>query len=566
MTTRPLPIATLHQLLETSVRSYGSRPALGMALEKPLSYDEFFAAILSARRTLEEQGLRKGDKVALLGENSPNWGIAYFAILRLGAVVVPILPDFPEADVHHILKDSECRGVLVSSRLAEKVAGFPGNRLQCVINLDDFRSRADMIEVEPLTRFLDKARTLLRRIPEFFGLTEGEAGPGDLAAIIYTSGTSGHSKAVMLSHRNFVANVLSSDRLVDIHPGDTFLSILPLSHTYEFTLGFLLPLFNGARVAYVGRTPNPTLLERICRQERPEFIVTVPLLLEKIYKKKVLSVIEKNVLTRWVTRTPLLRDMVFKRIRQRLVDFFGGHLKLMAIGGAPINGEVEKFLRVSGYPYLIGYGMTEGSPLLSGGPMGDRTIEVGSAGKPIPGVEIRIDRPDERSGVGEILARGANVMMGYYQNPGLTAETIDRDGWLYTGDLGRFDRRGNLHVVGRSKNVIVLANGENVYTEVVEDKLNASIYVSESLLIDRSGRLEAWVYLDYDLVDAETRGRSEAERGRHIKDLLERIRQDVNAQLPVFAQILRIEEQNEPFEKTPTHKIKRHLYAHRGEV
>ncbi|HNX98483.1 MAG TPA: AMP-binding protein, partial [Candidatus Aminicenantes bacterium] len=295
------------------------------------------------------------------------------------------------------------------------------------------------------------------------------------------------------------------------------------------------------------------------------FIVTVPLLLEKIYKKKVLAVIEKNVLTRWVTRTPLLRGMVFKRIRQRLVDFFGGHLKLMAIGGAPINREVEEFLRASGYPYLIGYGMTESSPLLSGGPMGDRTIEVGSAGKPIPGVEIRIDHPDERTGVGEILARGANVMMGYYQNPGLTAETIEKDGWLHTGDLGRFDRHGNLHVVGRSKNMIVLANGENVYTEVVEDKLNSSIYVSESLLIDRSGRLEAWVYLDYDLVDAETRGRSETERGRHIKDLLERIRQDVNAQLPVFAQILRIEEQNEPFEKTPTHKIKRHLYAHRGE-
>lgn len=556
-------LLTLDQLLERSVRLYGAQPAVGMAFEKSLSYSEFYNGVISAARLLTEQGVSRGDRVAILGENSPQWGMAYFAILQAGAVAVPILPDFPESDVRHILQDSEVKVVFTTSRQLDKVTGLEGHRLQSVITLDDFQPETSAIQVEPLSRLLERARTWLRRLPERFGLVPSESGPDDLASIIYTSGTSGHSKAVMLSHRNFISDVLSTSQIVDIRPGYTFLSILPLSHTYEFTLGFLFPLLSGARIVYVGRTPSPTVLEKICHHERPQVIAAVPLLMEKIYKKKVKTALEKNLLIRTLSRLPGLKKAIYRKIGRKLIDFLGGDLRFMAIGGAPINREAEEFLRISGFPYLIGYGLTETAPLLAGGPWCDRhNIEIGSTGKPIPGVEIRIERLDSTHDVGEVLVRGANVMKGYYKNPKLTNETIDEQGWLRTGDLGRFDRQGNLHIMGRSKNMILLANGENIYPEAIEEKLNANLYVSESLLVENGGQLEAWIYLDYEMIDNETRGWSEERRAAHISHLLETIRREVNPQLPVFARINRLIEQNEPFVKTATHKIKRYLYTH----
>ncbi len=555
-------IPTLTRLLERSVRLYADRPAVGMALESPMTYEEFYQGTLSAASLLAEQGVSRGDRVALLGENSPNWGIAYFAILRAGAVAVPILPDFPEADVRHILQDAEVKVVFTTSRQLEKVCDLGEYRLQSVITLDDFQPESGALNVQPWSRLLEKARAWLRRLPERFGLAHDPESPDDLASIIYTSGTSGNSKAVMLSHGNFIANVLSARRVIEVQPGWTFLSILPMSHTYEFTLGFLFPLLCGARIAYVGRTPSPSLLEKICRHERPQVIAAVPLLMEKVYKKKVLAALEKKALLRMICHLPVLRGAIYRKIGRKLVDFFGGQLRMMAIGGAPLNIEAESFLRAANFPYLIGYGLTETAPLLAGGPWGDRSIETGSTGKPIFMVDIRIDSPDPANGVGEILARGPNVMKGYFKNPRLTAEIIDAQGWLHTGDLGRFDRQGNLHVVGRCKNIILMANGENVYPETVEEKLNANLYVAESLLVENRERIEAWVYLDYELIDDETRGWSEEQRAAFIADLLERIRLETNPQLPPFAAISRLIEQKEPFVKTATHKIKRYLYTH----
>jgi long-chain acyl-CoA synthetase len=561
--TNPASLQTLDQLLERSVRLFGGRPALGMAFEKPLSYSEFYNGVVSAARLLTEQGIARGDHVALLGENSPQWGMAYFGILRVGAIAVPILPDFPEADVRHILQDAEVKLVFTTSRQLEKVIGLEGHRLQAVITLDDFQPEASAVTVEPLSRLLEKARAWLRRLPERFGLVSGVSGPEDTASIIYTSGTSGHSKAVMLTHRNFLSDVLSTSHVVEIHPGWTFLSILPLSHTYEFTLGFLFPLLTGARIVYVGRTPSPTLLEKICRHERPQVMAAVPLLIEKIYKKKVKTALEKNLMIRMLRRLPGVKTAIYRKIGRKLVDFFGGDLRLMAIGGAPLNREAEEFLRTAGFPYLIGYGLTETAPLLAGGPWREHNlIEVGSTGKPIAGVEIRIHRLDPGRDVGEVLVRGGNIMKGYYKNPKLTRETIDEEGWLRTGDLGRFDRKGNLHIMGRCKNMILMANGENIYPEAIEEKLNANLYISESLLVENNGLLEAWVYLDYELIDDETHNWSEERRAAHISQLLESIRNDVNPQLPAFAQIRRLIEQNEPFVKTATHKIKRYLYSH----
>ena len=561
-TERLLSAYTLTCLLETSVSRFRHRPALGMAFEKPITYGDFYNSVIGMSRILKKQGILKGDRIAILGENSANWGIAYFAAVLSGAIVVPILPDFSEADIHHVLTDSEAKILFTTQRQMEKVLGLREHKLQAVITLDDFNAENDWLPLEPFSKFIEKALNFLRQIPDKIGLKSSDIGEDDIASIIYTSGTSGHSKAVMLSHKNFVVNVLAADTVISVRPDWTFLSVLPLSHTYEFTLGFLFPLLKGARIVYAGKTPTPSVLEKICRQEKPTIIAAVPLIMEKIYKKKVLAAFEKSRVVKLIAKIPGVKIKIYRKIKNKLIDFFGGELQIMAIGGAAINREAEMFLRKSGFPYLIGYGLTESAPLLAGGPWGDETIPVGSTGKPIPGVEIKIVDADPRSGIGEIYARGKNIMKGYYKNPTLTQEVIDDQGWLRTGDLGSFDKFGNLSIRGRCKNMILMSNGENIYPEAIEDKINACMHVSESLLMENKGLLEAWVYLDYDLIDEETRGESEKEKLAYIDELLEKLKGVINPQLAAFSQISRFVEHKEPFEKTATHKIKRYLYIH----
>lgn len=554
------PDKTLNDLVETSCREFAHRPALSLAFQQPITYGELFDRVIALAALLQNTGIKKKDTVAILGENSPNWALAYLATIRLGAIVVPILPDFPEADVRHILKESKAKILFVSQRQLEKIYELESHSLKTIVTLDDSPADKGLGRMETFSSFLARALEIppqkLKKI-----LESRSAGPEDLAAIIYTSGTSGHSKAVMLRHTNFYANVHSANQLLTLTPDWTFLSILPMSHTYEFTIGFLLPVLNGSRIVFAGKPPTPSILERICRKEHPTVICIVPMVMEKIYKKKVLAAIEGNGLLKIAAKISPLRRKLFQKIGARLLDFFGGRLELVAIGGAAINIEAETFLKEARFPYLVGYGLTECAPLLAGGPFGDTTITVGSSGKPVPGVEIRIANPDPRTGIGDIMARGPNIMQGYYKHPHLTAETIDKEGWLATGDLGRVDEYGNLHIKGRSKSVIVLSHGENIYPETIEEKLNSHIEVVESLVMENNDRLEARVYLDYDLVDRETRNKSIGARSDYIDKLLEEIRQTVNAQLPPYARIHKIIERQEPFIKTATHKIKRYLYT-----
>jgi long-chain acyl-CoA synthetase len=325
-------------------------------------------------------------------------------------------------------------------------------------------------------------------------------------------------------------------------------------------MGFTMPLLCGCRIAYAGKSPTPAILQNLCQHEKPFAIFAVPLVLEKIYKKRVLPQIEKSRILSLACKTHFGRKLIYKKIGAKLLDFFGGNLKLMGIGGAALNPEVEQFLYEAQFPYLIGYGLTESAPLLAGGPMGDPTITVGSTGKPIPGVEIKIVDADPTTGIGEIYATGPNVMQGYFEDAEGTAAVITGDGWLATGDLGRIDELGNLHVKGRSKNVIVMANGENVYPEAVEHKINTCHWVVESLVMENSGQLEAWVYPDYEFIDEVTAGKGRSERRAYIENLFEEMRQDVNGKLSNSSRIARAFERREPFTKTATHKIKRYLY------
>jgi len=551
---------TLNYVIDSSFAKYGGSDAIGMAMEKPLTYAEFHERIIAiAARLMTEEGVQKGDHIAILSENSHNWGIAYLAIVRIGAVAVPILPDLPESDVHHILNEMQVKALFITQKQIEKIYELRRELKGPVITLDDYDAQIDVVKVMTFSSYMDEALKAHRANMDgpVFPVVEED----DIASILYTSGTSGYSKAVMLSHKNLTSNAYSASGLKEIAPGSVWLSILPMSHTYEFTCGFILPLLSGGRIAYAGKTPTPAILQKLCAYEKPFAIFAVPLVLEKIYKKRVLPQIEKSPALKFICKFGAGRRFIYRTIGKKLLTFFGGNLELMGVGGAALNPDVEKFLFEADFPYLIGYGMTESAPLIGGGPAGDKTIAIGSTGKPIPGVEIKIVDPDPGTGIGEITVRGPNVMLGYWNDKEATEEVLSSEGWLASGDLGYIDKQGNLHVSGRSKNVIVLANGENVYPEAIEHKLNTYNWVVESLVIDNNGRIEAWVYPDYEFIDEQTAGSSRADRRAYMEDLLESIRAELNPQLPKTSKLAKVFERREPFIKTATHKIKRYLYS-----
>ena len=552
---------TLNDLVDISCRKYRTFSAIGMALEEPLSYKKFHERILALAAYLREQGVKAGDRVALLGENSHNWGTVYLAVVRLGAATVPIFPDLPDADVHHILGEMKCDFIFITQRQIEKIYDCK-KEVNRVVTLDDYRDDTGLLEVEPFSDFLAAALAKYGEQAREELLEFEPVSTDALASILYTSGTSGFSKAVMLSHGNLCANANSASGIIrSVPPGWVFLSVLPISHTYEFTVGFLLPLLKGCRVVYAGKTPTPAVLQRICSKEKPQVMLVVPLIIEKIFKKRIAPAVEKSRMLSFFCRFSLSRKVIYRKIGAQLSGFFGNRLEVMGIGGAALNPEVERFLREAAFPFIVGYGLTEAAPLLAGGPYGDRTVRLGSTGKPVPNVKIRIDDPHPETGIGEVLAQGKNVMQGYLNDPEATKETLTEDGWLRTGDIGLIDREGNLHIKGRSKSVIVLSNGENVFPEAIEHKINAYPFVVESLVVENRGMLEAWVYPDYEFIDSKTEGQSRAQRHQYISGLMEDMRSTVNDQVSASSRLSRILERREPFVKTATHKIKRYLYS-----
>ena len=543
---------TLKNLLNRSVELYGSNSVLSKVEEEPMSYASLGQNVSTMVSLLQEHGITKGDKVALLSENMPNWAVAYFSVTYFGAVIVPILPDFHASDVHHIIRHSEAKAIFVSQKHLSTIEELEDSALSLTIKLDD------LTIVNELTN-----HSYLQKIKQKIHTTKEQTIPSedDLAAILYTSGTTGNSKGVMLSHKNLVTNALSTHSKIKILPSDVFLSILPLAHTFECTVGLLVPILHGSSVVYINKVPTPSVLLKAFSIVKPTMMVSVPLVIEKIYKNKILPKLTGSFIMRNLYKIPFIRRVLNKMAGKKLIETFGGRLRFFGVGGAGISPFVESFLKEANFPYIIGYGLTETAPLLAGSVLGE-TIKLKSTGTAFPYVKIEIRDENPDTGEGEIVIQSPSLMMGYYKNEKQTAEVI-KDGWFLTGDLGYLDEDGFLFISGRSKNVIIGQGGENIFPEQIEAIINQHEAVLDSLVMMRDEKLISKIHFDYELINKmfDAHNRTDIEIKEEITKLLEEIRMDVNAKVASYCKMVKFIEQVEPFVKTPTKKIKRFLYV-----
>lgn len=534
---------TIPFYLDRAFEKYPDNPFLGFSDEKALSYSEVKQKINNVIANLERCGVKQGDKVAILSNNMPNWGISYFAATSMGAVAVPILPDFNPSEIHNILIHSEAKILFVAEILAGKVKDVETDSLTTIFRSNDFSLiRSSVIDSFDINAVSD---------------TKYQVEESDLALIIYTSGTTGKSKGVMLTHKNVCFNAKQSGILQPIFSDDKFLSFLPLSHSYENTLGLLLPMQNGASVYYLRKLPTPAVLLPAMQTVQPSIMLSVPLIIEKIYKNKILPSINSKRITRILYKIPATRKFMNAAAGRKLMQSFGGKIRFFGIGGAKLDSVVEKFLIEAKFPYAIGYGLTETSPLIAG--VNPQTVRHQSTGPKIEDSELILNDINPSTGEGEIWVRGDMVMKGYYKEPELTKEVLTEDGWFKTGDLATLDKDGFVFIKGRSKNVIIGSSGENIYPEEIESVINNFDFVIESLVVEEKGRLVAMVHLNMEELENKYRHLKE---GLDVK--IEELKADlliyINSKVNKFSTIKAITLQKKPFEKTPTQKIKRYLY------
>jgi len=546
---------TLKELFDRSIKLYKNNIALGDTNGNLISYEELGEKVKKTVEILKQNGITKGDKVALLSENMPNWAIAYFSITYIGGIVVPILPDFNIADVHHILRHSEAKGIFVSAKHQHTIEELEDAKISFVINLDDLKILQNLNNFGYIEQFRKKIMNNI--IPN---KQDYEPKEDDLAVLLYTSGTTGHSKGVMLTHKNITTNAMSAYGTIKLREDDVFLSILPLAHTFECTTGMIVPILNGASIRYLDKAPTPSILLKALKIVKPTMMLSVPLIIEKIYKNKILSTINSNKITKTLYNISFFRKIINKKAGKKLYETFGGRLRFFAIGGAPLSSFVEKFLYEANFPYVIGYGLTETAPLLTATKENEPT-KLYSAGTPFVGVQLKIKNKNTK-GEGEICAKSPSVMVGYYKDEEKTKEVFDEDGWFLTGDLGYIDEDGYLFISGRSKNMILGPSGENIYPEQIESIINEHHLVLDSLVLEQNKKLVARVHLDYEALDKELKAEKRAEKdvANDIQKILEEIRIETNQRLSSFSKISKFIEQPEPFIKTPTKKIKRYLY------
>ena len=556
-----LPTLTLKALFENSVTSYGDKLALAILDGEEMSYSAFGEKVREVQEMLREYGIGKGDKVAIYSTNMPNWPVVYFAVTTMGAIIVPILPDFHTSEALHIANHAECKAAFVSQKLFETMLDErQPPSLSLLVILDELKILEKLSSPSKVDKMMQKSGEQLNKAMERFGKESSDIMEEDLAAIIYTSGTTGNSKGVMLTHKNLVFDASEGQYLVDIFPEDRFLSILPLAHTYECTVGMIIPILNGASITYITKPPTPSVLIKAMAKVKPTFMLSVPLVIEKIYKNKVQPNFQKNFFIKTLYAIPFIRKILNKVAGKKLYETFGGHLRFFGVGGGGISPHVEFFLREAKFPYCIGYGLTETAPLLAG--TNPSVTKFKAIGPIIPHVEAEL-RDKQPDGSGTLWVRGDNVMKGYYKDPEKTAEVIDKEGWFNTEDIGYFDEDGYFFMSGRAKNIIVGASGENIYPEQIEAAINAHELVADSLVYDDNGTLTARIYLDPDKLDSYFGVTSKSETKVHdkIEKLLEEIRVGVNEKVSSFSRIRKVIEQREEFVKTPTKKIKRYLYV-----
>ena len=541
------------QYIEQSIKNNWDKPSLTDFKGATSSYKDVARKIEKLHILFEHSNIRKGDKIALCSRNMSTWGIAFLATLTYGAVAVPILNEFKPDNIHHIVNHSEARLLFVGDVVWENLDESAMPDIDGAIRIEDFSLRHS--NKKSLTEARERLNELFgKKFPERFmaeNVKYNYDRPDELAMINYTSGTTSSSKGVMLPYRSLWTNLKFALGVFGLTPGEQIVSMLPMAHMYGLAFEFIYEFASGMHIHFLSRTPSPKIIADAFAEVKPNLIITVPLVIEKIIKKRIFPTIEKPHM-KILMNIPIINDKIRDTIRQKVIQAFGGKFKELIVGGAALNKEVESFLRSIRFPYTVGYGMTECGPLLSYDDW--QTFKQGSCGKAVPRVELRIDSDDPQHVVGEILAKGDCVMTGYYKNPEATAAALDKEGWLHTGDLGLIDADGYLFIKGRCKNMILGPSGQNIYPEEIEDRLNNMLYVTESIVVEQDGKLVALVYPDFDAVNANQISDTD------LPKILETNLKELNHLLPAYSQISRIKIYNEEFEKTPKRSIKRVLY------
>ncbi|MFA7168706.1 MAG: AMP-binding protein [Sphaerochaetaceae bacterium] len=559
---------TMRSVITCAVSRYGKKEALSVWRDErsTITYTLLGQMTRSVGMYLLDTGLSKGDGVAIIGESCPMWFVMYLGATGVGLTAIPILPEFSPDDIRNIIAVSRAKMIVVGEKQFEKVKPMLCGDMRLVRLEDLFEiPRPFLSSLESKKDFEQAPGNDLARYkekPDSSKRWEVSApSEDDIASLIFTSGTTGRSKGVLLTHKNLVWNAdVCTDSFFTLKPGYRVLSILPMSHVYEFTTGQVLPLLCGCHIVYLGRMPAPSILMPALAEVRPQIIMTVPLLMEKVYKSSVKPVLENPKLKRWLAFPPM-RAFISRIVGRKIKLAFGGKLKFYGIGGAPLDKTVESFLYDANFPYAEGYGLTETSPMICGhGPMDHHK---GVLGKVVAGETVRLDNPNAE-GIGEILVKGPNVMRGYYENDALNKESFTEEGFFRTGDLGMFDKRGRLGLRGRTKTMILGSGGENIYPEIIETLINEQDFVTESLIVARDGGLSALVKLDLDSY-AKKMAMNVEDAKKEAKKYLASLRLQVNKSLSSYSKISSVELQEEPFERTPTMKIKRFLYGKKKE-
>ncbi len=544
---------SLFSYLENTAKRHPESPALCYVGDDYILYKDFYKKAKELAISLQAHGIKEGDKLAIWSENAPNWIISYFAIISIGAVAVPILPDFSAVEASNILKHSEAKIIFLSDTQVRKLRKSGISISSQMVLIKDFTVNIDK-EINGQEKFINTTEE------ECDNFVRPKVDSQSLASIIYTSGTTGTSKGVMLSHYNLMANGIQGWHTHNVDENDRFLSILPMSHTYEFTLGNIYGIMSGASIHYLKKPPTASVLMPALKKVKPTLMFTVPLIMEKIFKSKIRPELTNSPLKRFLYNIPATRKLLHRVAGKQLYNTFGGHLKFFGIGGAKLDEDVDRFLYESKFPYSIGYGITETSPLLAGIKPGK--TKKGSTGPSIKGVTLKLRDIDPKTGEGEIVAYGPNIMMGYYKDDKLNKEVFTDDGGFITGDTGIFDKDNYLYIKGRIKNMILGPSGENIFPEEIEAQINKSEWVLESLVYELKGKVVARVELNQEEIQKQFDNIKEKtnEMEKQVGDILTNIRKNVNDEVNKFSKLTNIFEQKEPFVKTPTQKIKRYLY------